>query len=302
MPQGAQAEPRRRSHLTAVFVILFLHVGALAVLLLQGCKNEEPGKTAGDAGSPPPPALMADTNLPPALPGGLEGVPPNPPPPGVPSGAIPAPGLGQDGTLPPAGITSQLPPQGFPSPTPPTGPSVVSDPVPGTPSTEHIVLKGETGAVIAKKHGMGWKAIEAANPGLDARRLKIGQKLVIPAKTLSPAPTPDAHSGGDSAAPASTPKYTVKSGDTLAKIAKTHGVSVKAIQSANGLKLTSIKVGQKLKIPAKVGGTAATHKAAPAADPGLSLPPTSFPLPAVPPAPAPEPAGLVLPPPPSVRP
>ena len=27
-------------------------------------------------------------------------------------------------------------------------------------------MKGETGSLIAKKYGMGWKAIEAANPGV----------------------------------------------------------------------------------------------------------------------------------------
>ena len=35
------------------------------------------------------------------------------------------------------------------------------------------------------------------------------------------------------------------------KIAKTHGTTVKAIESENGLSTTQIKVGQKLKIPAK---------------------------------------------------
>ena len=44
--------------------------------------------------------------------------------------------------------------------------------------------------------------------------------------------------------------YSVKSGDTLTKIAKAHGVTVKALESENDLSTTKIKVGQKLKIPA----------------------------------------------------
>jgi LysM repeat protein len=45
-----------------------------------------------------------------------------------------------------------------------------------------------------------------------------------------------------------TAVYVVKSGDTLAKIAKTHGTTIKAIKSANGLDTDHIWVGQKLKL------------------------------------------------------
>ena len=44
--------------------------------------------------------------------------------------------------------------------------------------------------------------------------------------------------------------YKVKSGDTLTTIAKHHGVSVRALRSANNLTTDKIKVGDKLKIPA----------------------------------------------------
>jgi membrane-bound lytic murein transglycosylase D len=43
--------------------------------------------------------------------------------------------------------------------------------------------------------------------------------------------------------------HTVKSGDTLGKLATEYHTTVKAIQSANGLADTRIRVGQKLKIP-----------------------------------------------------
>ena len=71
--------------------------------------------------------------------------------------------------------------------------------------------------------------------------------------------------------------YTVKSGDSLTKIAKSHGTTVKAIEADNGLSTTKIKVGQKLKIPAKA-------EAAPAPAPAPAAP-----MPAA--APAPAPAG-----------
>ena len=56
----------------------------------------------------------------------------------------------------------------------------------------------------------------------------------------------------------------MKSGDNLTKIATQHGISVKALRAANGLKTDSIKVGQKLKIPAKAASAPVTAPAAPA--------------------------------------
>ncbi|CAA6810519.1 MAG: N-acetylmuramoyl-L-alanine amidase (EC [uncultured Thiotrichaceae bacterium] len=50
-------------------------------------------------------------------------------------------------------------------------------------------------------------------------------------------------------ASARTNNYVVRSGDSLSKIADRHGVSVSAIKSANRLRSSTIRVGQKLKIP-----------------------------------------------------
>lgn len=44
--------------------------------------------------------------------------------------------------------------------------------------------------------------------------------------------------------------YTVERGDTLGRIARTHGTTVKAIQAANGLATDRIVIGEKLKLPA----------------------------------------------------
>jgi LysM repeat protein len=56
--------------------------------------------------------------------------------------------------------------------------------------------------------------------------------------------------------------YTVKGGDTLAKIAKKHGTTVKAIRSANNLSSDKINVGQKLKISGKGAAAESTEPAA----------------------------------------
>jgi LysM repeat protein len=123
-------------------------------------------------------------------------------------------------------------------------PMVVTPPTTEAATAEYVVVKGDTLAKIAKKNGVTLKALKAANPGVEPAKLKVGQKLSVPASaTATPAVSVGA-SGGEGA-------YTVKSGDTLMKIAKAHGTTVKAIESANNLTTTKIKVGQKLKIPAK---------------------------------------------------
>jgi LysM repeat protein len=69
--------------------------------------------------------------------------------------------------------------------------------------------------------------------------------------------------------------YKVKSGDTLMKIARSHGTTVKAIKALNGLKTDQIKVGQVLKLPAKA---AAPTEAVPAtATPAYTPPPLTPP-------------------------
>ena len=65
-----------------------------------------------------------------------------------------------------------------------------------------------------------------------------------------------------------TSSYKVKSGDTLAKIARNHGTTIKAIKAANGLKTDHLKVGQSLKIPA--GKMAAKAESAPTSAPATS--------------------------------
>ena len=129
-----------------------------------------------------------------------------------------------------------------------TNPPVVVAPPVETAATEYTVVKGDSFSKIAKKFGVTSKAISAANPGVDSTKLKIGQKLSIPAATGAAATTTDM-TGSEEV-------YVVKSGDTLTKIAKTHGTTVKAIESENNFSTTKIKVGQKLKIPAKAEAVA----------------------------------------------
>ena len=167
-------------------------------------------------------------------------------------------------------------------PMPTNPPVVVPEPVTPAAGSEYVVVNRDSLAKIAKKNGVTLKALEAANPTVQPTKLKVGQKLVIPAggKSLTDAAAPTTAAVGD----AGTASYTVKSGDTLTKIAKAHRTTVKAIEAANGLTTTKISVGKKLKIPSKA--EAAPAATAPVPVEAAPAPPT-LPVSAVPAAPAP---------------
>lgn len=143
-------------------------------------------------------------------------------------------------------------------------------PVAAPSESEYVVVKGDSLWKIAKKNGVSVKALEEANPGVDAARLKVGQKLVIPATATNAAGSDTGMTGSSSTGGEEI--YIVKSGDTLSKIAKRYGTTAKAIESENGLSTTRIKVGEKLKIPAKAEAVPA---AAPAPAPAPAAPPAT---------------------------
>ncbi len=141
------------------------------------------------------------------------------------------------------------------------------DPLPLVGGAKYKIAKGDTLAVIAKKNGVSLKALEAANPKLDPKHLKINAEVTIPAATPKAVST----SGG---AMVDGNSYTVKSGDSLGKIAKSHGTTVNAIKAANSLKTDRINLGQKLIIPSKAEAAPATPVVAPVIEPVVA-PPTA---------------------------
>ena len=169
---------------------------------------------------------------------------------------------------------------------PPVTPVVPVEPVQPTPppppppvGQEYTVIKGDTFATIAKKFpGVTAKAIQDANPTVDPKKLQIGQKLHIPASTTTPTVAPTATPGMAAMSAGGEQTYKVKSGDTLTTIAKKYHTTIKALQSANNLTSTSIRVGQVLKLPASAAPAPAPMPApvetAPATPP-MTLPPAT---------------------------
>jgi membrane-bound lytic murein transglycosylase D len=101
----------------------------------------------------------------------------------------------------------------------------------------HRVARGETLTHIAHRYGVRVDALRAENPGLDPRRLQIGQPVRIPAGRAAVA---TAASGGWTT-------YEVRRGDTLSHIAVRHGVTVGQLRQWNGIG-TRIYPGQRLRI------------------------------------------------------
>lgn len=276
-PQGSLLEQKakRKTNLPVIVAIfLGIHAVVLGGILMAGCKPEPKPevKKAPEPVLPPitPPADLGSPVAPaPGTPPGGAAAPGTLPP----IGSAPTPGLGTPG-LAPLPVTPTAPPVA-PAPVPvvPVTPPA-PEPVPPAPVAEakvHVVAKNDSFYTMSKKYGVGMKAIEAANPGVDSTKLKIGQKVNIPAAAPKAAKT----TGGSATSADSDGTYTVKSGDNLGAIAKRHGTTVAKLREANNLKTDQIKVGQKLKVPA--GGAKKSSEPAPSA-----AAPKSEPLPAVP--------------------
>lgn len=131
------------------------------------------------------------------------------------------------------------------------------------PASYTIVAGDNPYKISAKLFGDGRyaKKIMDANPGVDPNRLKVGQKLKVPALQGAAVAQPVAHNSTaleavPNVAPVAAGTYTVKNGDTLAAIAKTHlgssgPKSIQKILDANpGVDARKLKVGATLKIPA----------------------------------------------------
>ncbi len=215
IPQGSNLEQQdkaRSSLKTKIFVALGVNVAVLLGLLLTpGCKREQP------VAEVPPESFYADTNS--------------------------VPGVTDTNVVAAAdtNVAQQVATPSYVEPTPPAPPEATA--------SEYTIQKGDTYSTIAPKFNISVKALQTANPNVNPAKLQIGKKINIPGATTTVA----APSGGGTVVDVASgmTTYTVKSGDTLGKLATEFHTTVKAIQSANGLADTKIKVGQTLKIPTK---------------------------------------------------
>jgi len=279
-PLSPLSQPAKGKSNVRIFVmsIVALHAVFLGGLLFQGCKKN-PTENATAANT-----ALGNTNL---------DIPPltNNPYAGADStngGTTAAPTAAEStaATQTPTNPVSTTTTVATP-PAAPITPAVT----PSSAATDYTVVKGDYPAKIAKDHGVTTVALLKANPGLNPKKMKVGQKLNIPAAASTAATGASAASavtGGSDKAnglAASDTKavatstgdkagalHVVRTGDNLTKIAHEYHVSVKSLRAANSLKTDRIHVGQKLKIPAAKTAMAAAEPTQPRL--ALSAPPT----------------------------
>lgn len=111
-------------------------------------------------------------------------------------------------------------------------------------SGTHVVRNGETLNSIARSHGTSVRALVEANGIANPNLIMAGTTLTIPDTGSS--------TSGSGGGQSST--YTVRTGDTLAKIAARHGTTVRALADANGIANPNlIVIGRTLKLLAGAG-------------------------------------------------
>jgi len=122
---------------------------------------------------------------------------------------------------------------------------------------EHVVRRGETLSEIGERYGVSVRLLRAANNNVHPRRLRIGQRMVIP---VSPAARTRAAAGR-----APQPRLTVsgvryhrvRRGETLWIIANRYGVTIAELRRWNGMgsSATLLSVGERLAVVPPRGGT-----------------------------------------------
>jgi LysM repeat protein len=140
-----------------------------------------------------------------------------------------------------------------PTPLPPTPTSqLVLTPVTPSPTPTpfiHLVKSGETLLAIAARYDVALQDLMQAN-GLDeeaARRLRVGQELIIPGSTYTSETT---IGEATEIAPTRRVIHTVQPGDTLISIAVQYGADLDAIIAANpGVNPDLIYVSQQIVVP-----------------------------------------------------
>ena len=104
----------------------------------------------------------------------------------------------------------------------------------------HVVKSGETLSGIARKYKTTIAELNRLNPNA-AKGLKAGEALIVSGEASekqAPAKTTDNDGDGK--------KHTVKSGESLSRIAKKYHVQVKDLEEWNGITSKDLKAGQEL--------------------------------------------------------
>ncbi|WP_108444205.1 M23 family metallopeptidase [Halomonas denitrificans] len=115
------------------------------------------------------------------------------------------------------------------------------------------IQRGDTLGQIARRADVPLVRLKRFNPGVDARRLAVGQRLMVPSRRER------APSGGPY-------RYQIRPGDTFSAIGRRFGTTPERIRAGNpGIEPTELRVGQLIQVPLSGGPTrtAASNAASP---------------------------------------
>jgi len=117
---------------------------------------------------------------------------------------------------------------------------------------EHFVARGETIGAIAKMYGVSSQTIVDANPAIQPRSLRVGQRVVIPKSGTMP--SREVMASVEDPAPrkaGAAGTHRVRKGETLSGIAYQYRVTVTQLREWNGLEPGNVlKAGQQLRVKA----------------------------------------------------
>lgn len=132
---------------------------------------------------------------------------------------------------------------------------VVETPAPAAPvqqaTVKHLVATGDTLYGIAAQHKVTVAAIRKANPNIRNNNIICGTYLNIPVSADSDAGRQIAAQQAAAAATEAAKLYTIKRGDTLARIARKHKTTVAKLMQLNNIAKGNegkIRVGDTLRI------------------------------------------------------
>jgi LysM repeat protein len=130
---------------------------------------------------------------------------------------------------------------------------------------EHFMARGETLGHIARRYHVSQAMLLAANPRLHPRRVKIGQRVVVPTggvpstKVARRMAEPVVAAGTNTGA-----FHRVKRGETISEIADEYGVTQRELRAWNKLDQRGrIRVGQRLRVVSPDGPQPQPPAAAP---------------------------------------
>jgi LysM repeat protein len=254
-------------------VVVGIHVAALVLIFANpGCSSPNKQKpTAADTapkndGASTAPTSTSDNVTPVTIAGGAES----------PVSAVPS-NFDPNATATPSIRFSPT------RPGTPTASALETQPVNDViPASTYTVVKGDSLWTIARKNHLSIAEVAAANNMKSTTPVRVGQKLIIPAKS-NPAPSvtgpvetaatkpPVANAPAPRGGRGASVKHTVKPGETLGAIARKYQVKVGEIATANNISdPAKIRPGMELVIPgwqAPAGKSKSSTAKAPASTP-----------------------------------